>query len=237
MSTHQHGFNAHPTVPNYEVCSECASMHRIADLAPASVYSDSYWNRPGCSTLKEQVYNVSQFKNEAGESKIDSVLKYAKGGDRALEIACAPGALLNKLHETYKHVVGIEYDPRYRQEMLDITQGSAALVFGAFPEVTAKWPEKDWDFICGMDILEHVNDYEAFILECKRLLKADGTLVLMAPLLMEDGLIDEKNFCPEHIWLHSEKNLKEALGEHFKTVKFDRWIVGHDLIVAEGVKR
>lgn len=235
-NTHLHGFGPHPTAPDYEVCESCGSMHRIKNVAHDDVYASGYWDRPGYSTIQEQVHNVSVHTNGAGVTKCEAVLKYAKEGDAALEIACAPGAMLRLLRAKYQHVVGIEYDSRYRQQIAEVVAGHAAVVYGAFPEVSSKWPPASYDFICGMDVFEHIEDGEKFLSEIMRLLKPSGTVVLMMPMVSKEGTFRESDAHSEHVWLYSEKFLKQWFGSNFKKVQFDTWLEGHNIIVAEGLK-
>lgn len=233
--THIHAFNPSTDYPEYEVCDLCGTLHRIKDLAPSTIYNDGYWDRQGFSNLREQVYNVSQFQSEDGRTKIEAVMKHAGKGTHALELACAPGSLLKVLRENYDHVVGVEVDRRYRAPMLDIAQGSAALVFGMFPEVSKYWPSESFDLITALDLFEHIEDGEAFMAEVLRLLKPDGRVILMSPFQTKEPL-DAGQFCPEHIFLYSESFIKEWFGEMFKSVVTDKWIHNHNIVVGEGKK-
>lgn len=208
-------------------------MHRIHDLAPPEIYTEGYWNREGFSTIPEQVYNVSEFKNEAGLTKNDMILKHCSKGSHALELACAPGALLKSLRAHYDHVVGVEVDTRNRADILKIADGHAAVVFGLFPEVSKHWPSESYDFITALDLFEHVDDPEVFMKEVLRLLKPDGTVVLMSPFLSVDRELPEQHFCPEHIQLMSESYMKEWFSELFQKVELDEWLPGHNVIAGK----
>lgn len=232
---HIHGFNPHPEFTDYEVCESCGSLHRFRNVDPPSFYSNAYWDREGFSNLEDQVHNVSVHRSEDGKSKIDSVLEFSDRGSSALEIACAPGVLLKSLRQRYDHVVGIEYDPAYRARIAAIVAGQAAIVYGPFPAVTAKWPSESFDFICGMDIFEHVEDGEAFMAECLRLLKSDGTLALMCPMVLDGKKINGNNLRGEHIWIYSLEFLRGWFGSLFKTVKTSQWVPDHEIIV--GIKK
>lgn len=233
---HIHGFNRHPSFIDYEVCQICGSMHRINDVAPESIYESGYWSREGFSTIPEQVYNVAGFKNEKGETKIDVIMKHVSTGSHALELACAPGSLVKKLRENYEHVVGVEVDETYRSQILDVIQGSGALVFGKFPEISKHWPEKSYDLIVAMDLFEHIEDQEAFMNEVLRLLKDEGTVILMSPFISDVRELDKNQFIPEHVWLPSEGFMKEWFGLLFEEVTTDIWIKNHNVIVGKKKK-
>lgn len=235
--THTHGFNPSKEHPDYQQCEICGSLHRVADVAPFSIYEKGYWNREGFSTIEEQVFNVSGFKNETGSTKIEMILKYASEGEQALELACAPGSLMVALRERYKHVTGIEIDPTYRDQILKVVNGAGALVFGRFPEVSQKWNSESFDFITGMDVLEHIENGPEFMAEILRLLKPDGTVVLMAPFKTDQDPLDANQYVPEHVWIYTESFLKEWFSEMFEEVITDRWISGHNIIVGKGKKQ
>lgn len=234
--THSHGFVPSTASHDYQVCEGCGSLHRFQNTVPDDVYASGYWDKPDHSTIREQVHNVAVHQNEVGLTKVRSVLQHAPGGTAALEIGCAPGSLLLALKDKYEKVVGIDYDSAYRADILDISQGAAALTFGSFPEVSQKWPAESYDLICAMDVLEHIEDGEAFMEEVLRLLKPDGTVIFMGPFLFGDGAFREGDLCPEHIWLYHRDFLTEWFGEMFLNVSFDRWIPGHELIVASNKK-
>jgi 2-polyprenyl-3-methyl-5-hydroxy-6-metoxy-1,4-benzoquinol methylase len=226
---HEHALTA-SAIPLYDRCVKCSSLFRTTCVDPEMVYGGRYWDRAGYSTLEEQVYNVSAWKNETGITKIDAVMKYCPGGESAMEIGCAPGALLRELHKRYRNVTGIEYDHTYRARISNIVQGDAALVFGVFPRVAGAYPASLYDCIVGMDILEHVEDGRAFIDEVYRLLKPHGRAVLMMPMVCPDGLFDKKNYHPEHAALYSTGYLRVWFEEIFDAVQLDRWIVGHEIV-------
>lgn len=234
--THSHGFVPSTASADYQVCEGCGSLHRFQNTVPDDVYASGYWDKPDHSTIREQVHNVAVHQNEEGLTKIQSVLQHSPGGTAALEIGCAPGSLLLALKEKYERVVGIDYDSSYRADILDISQGSAALTFGSFPEVSQKWSAESYDLICAMDVLEHIEDGEKFMAEVLRLLKPTGTVVLMGPFLFADGVSRESDQHPEHVWIYSQQFLRDWFSEGFNEVDFDRWQSGHEIVIGRGKK-
>ena len=234
MPIHKHTFK-HGPIPHYEVCTICETLHRISDVAPSSVYADGYWSREGHSNIHEQVYNVSQFKNEAGVTKIGSVLKYIPDEcGEALEIACAPGAAMASLWGYCKGVTGIEFSDQYKDEIMKYSGDSRTkLAFGSFPEVTKDWDEDYFSLIIALDFFEHAANGQAVIEEVRGLLTDGGVAVFMSPFLFNDGQYREQDRHEEHIWLYSQNYLKEWMESMFSEVKFDRWIVGHELLIVK----
>lgn len=219
--------------PGYVACSRCGTFHSAQYGAPAELYGNDYWSHArGHSTIQEQVHNVANPVGSA-PSKNDKVMQYvpARGG-AALEVACAPGELLKRLAARFTKVYGIEVDPKNEPAIREASEGKAELLFGLFPEVTKHFSPASLDCIIGLDVFEHVPDSDAFVRECRRLLKPGGALILMSPFVYADGVFDDGAFRPdEHVWLYSEKWLREAFAGDFDDLRFERWLPGHELFV------
>ena len=84
-----------------------------------------------------------------------------------------------------------------------------------------------------MDVFEHVNDTDGFIEAAYRLLRKNGALICMSPIICEDGEYRERDFVArEHCWVYSKKFLDPYLKERFSKVEWDKWITGHELFIA-----
>jgi 2-polyprenyl-3-methyl-5-hydroxy-6-metoxy-1,4-benzoquinol methylase len=181
----------------------------------------NYWENPNRSTFEEQKFNVHGFKNEKNETKAEAVLKHCKKGS-ILEIGCAPGAFLKLAKEKGFDAEGIEPDLKYVNR---ISEYSGCKIYqGLFPNIDLK---NKYDNIISMDVFEQIEDGQAFIDACKKLLKKDGKIILMMPILMNDLPFDENNCHPEHIWIYCENHLKKWL----KPSIIERWYIGHEIIV------
>jgi 2-polyprenyl-3-methyl-5-hydroxy-6-metoxy-1,4-benzoquinol methylase len=232
---HEHKFIL-SEIPYYEKCVLCGSYHSIAQEPPKTIYEDvDYWSYDQKrSKPEEQVLNL-QCIDDCGISKVDRMMQFVPKGQRALEIGCFPGVLMQKLTDAgYSHVVGIEPSLKYIPFICEQAK-EAIVINGYFPEITKEAPEETFDVIVGMDVFEHVDDYEAFIKEAHRLLAKGGTMVLMSPIILEDGLYRKRDFAhpDEHCWIHSESFLREYLSEIFSEVKFTRWVCGHELVIVK----
>jgi len=220
--------------PDYEECEDCGTLINQKPFDHAAVYGGDYWNQPGRSTLAEQVYNVATYENPEGVTKIQAVLEHCPVGVAVLEIACAPGSLMEQLHRNFDEILGIEVDERYRQQIQKIGGPRSYVFTGYFPELTKCWRSGTYDCIIGMDILEHAEDGEAFMTEVHRLLKPGGAGIFMLPMLMDDGQpIPDGMFCDEHRAIYTQRYVKEWMGEMFGEVKFDRWVAGHEIVVVK----
>ena len=194
---------------------------------PSNIYFDNYWSsNRNHSTIDEQVFNVIG-KNELVKSKITNIEPKC-----ILEIACAPGFLLGELSDDYK-TFGIEVDKKYESEIKKYAK-SSELLFGFFPEVTKNLESEKFSNIIALDVIEHVEDGNSFIKECNRLLIKDGILIIQAPIILEDGLVNDSMFhYIEHIWIYSIKHLSELLNKNgFKVIDINRWESGHEQITS-----
>lgn len=182
----------------------------------------NYWGI-GKSTFEEQKFNVNGMTGMNGKTKVDSILQYAKG-DSLLEIACSPAELLRVAK--HKRKVGIAPEIEYLEQMK--RESGAEIIGGYFEDYDSN---EKFDTIVAMDLLEHLEDGQGFIDRCKKHLKKDGRIILMLPLIMNDGLFDDKHLHPEHIWIYSQDYIEEWL----KPTLFDRWIIGHEIIVLDKI--
>lgn len=231
MQSHQHKFLPSNIHEGYEVC-ECGTFHSIAQGDPKEIYVEKkYWAHENHhSTWDEQIQNLTS-EEECGISKINKILNYIPQRKPVLEIACSPGIMMKALRENGYEVVGIEPNHIYNNDLFH-QNPYAQIINGFFPTCTKGLPPKYFDYIIGMDIFEHVDDYEAFIFEIYRLLEDGGKAFLMSPIILNDGQFRERDFLPyEHCWIHSQAGLELFLKRFFKEVEFTRWIVGHEVII------
>lgn len=223
-------------VPDYERCESCGTYHSLKALPPEEIYGKDYWGeRWKHGTIKDQNYNVEKHL-EHGVSKNDFVMNliWTQDYSAALEIACAPGSLLRRLAERFETVVGIEVDPAYASEIREMAGPKPMLLFDYFPEPDLLAKES-FSLIIGLDIFEHAHEPEAFLAECARLLKRDGQLLLMTPLLGAFlGELPARFFHPiEHVYIHSYENLFHLLMDAgFGGVRTNRWTAGHETVTA-----
>lgn len=192
---------------------------------PKEIYLDNYWsNEKNRSTIYQQVANVIE-KNEL----VKKELSY-KG--RFLEIACAPGKLLADVNDKYEHVVGLETDYNFFDEIESIAQ-NAWLVQGFFPECANTWEDSEFTDIVALDVIEHVEDGQRFLDECSRIMVQGGKLVIQAPILLSDEyeLPEHQYHEIEHIWIYHIDHLKSmAAKAGFKHHSTTIWKAGHEQV-------
>lgn len=230
---HKHNFRE-STIKDYEVCIECGSYHSTAQDSPELLYcEEEYWcyeNKR--SKFEEQILNLNE-QEGTGISKVDIVLKYIpEHTQTVLEGGCAPGELLRRLTEKGYDAFGIEPSVRYLEPILRQAP-KAKVIHGFFPEVFKGELKEMFDCLIFMDCFEHIDDTDGFIDAAYKLLKPNGALICMSPIILEDGLYRERDFIArEHSWIYTKSFLDSHLKRWFKEVKWDRWINGHELFIS-----
>jgi 2-polyprenyl-3-methyl-5-hydroxy-6-metoxy-1,4-benzoquinol methylase len=199
---------------------------------PKDLYFNDYWSHARKhSTIHEQQWNVVD-KNKLVIRDLTKILPR-----NVLEIACAPGLLLQTLAPVFS-CVGIEVDPA-NKEAIQTIASKAELHFGFFPDVTKNWPGSQFSNVIALDVLEHVEDGMSFLRECWRLLVPQGHLIIQAPLILQDGLQEPDYMfgaADEHIWIYDIKHLTAMLRTvGFELLRTDRWKLGHEHIVARRI--
>lgn len=224
---HRHQF-VKAQFPGYERCIGCGTYHSTELAPPDELYKNNYWNGETRSLLKDQVINLTT--TEFGISKIDKILSYVDGGS-LLEIGCAPGILLREAAKRCTKLHGIEPDRLNIPFIKQVAGSEVEIIEGYFPE--CKTPINR-DNIIAMDVVEHIENFERFILIVKLCLSSAGKFIFMSPIILEDKLFRVKDFLPiEHAWIFTKKYLQNYLSEEFSSVIFDRWRVGHEIVICQ----
>jgi len=93
-----------------------------------------------------------------------------------LEVGCGGGETLITLRELGWSVAGSEVDPKAvaaaRARGLDVRLGDLAAI---------GFPAQSFDAICVIHVIEHVHDPRKLLIECRRLLRPDGQLLILTP--------------------------------------------------------
>jgi 2-polyprenyl-3-methyl-5-hydroxy-6-metoxy-1,4-benzoquinol methylase len=236
-ASHIHSFKL-SEINNYEVCTECESYHSTAQVDPKVIYEENdYWDegdgKTGRSTIEQQVSNFNCI-DDCGISKADMVMQFVPDGKKALEIACSPGVILKRLTDKGYEATGIEPNVKYIQFIINQAPKSK-VIHGFFPQIFSNVEHDLFDCIVGLDIMEHINDYDGFFKVTHRLLTDGGMAIFMSPIILADGLYRKIDFDhpDEHCWIHSQKFLEPYLKSIFSEVEFKRWIVGHEIIICK----
>lgn len=98
-------------------------------------------------------------------------------GSRVLDLGCAFGfgtRLLQPAYETYGHDLSANYIERARRT-------AKATTFTCGPADCVPYPDTYFDGVLLLDVLEHVPNANAVVLEISRLLRPGGQLIVSVP--------------------------------------------------------
>ena len=154
-------------------------------------------------SLFENLYHF--IKNIALKNKLNLINKLSKNKGLLLDIGAGTGDFLNVAQNNGWQTVGTE--PSQKAKNIALKKGVT------FVENTKELQNNSIDVITMWHVLEHVPELEAQILELKRLLKTNGTLLVAVPNFKS---FDAKHYgkfwaaydVPIHFWHFSKQSIK-----------------------------
>lgn len=111
------------------------------------------------------------------------VKKYISSGDKALDLGCGNGVFLSVLAPMCEKLVGIDIsvdminDCSKTMERLGIT--NVNLINATSEKIP--FPDNEFDVICLVDVIHHVEHLRESVLETHRVLKPGGKLLVFEP--------------------------------------------------------
>ena len=165
-------------------------------------------------SLFEKLYQI--IKNLALQNKLKIVNKYTNKG-QALDIGAGTGDFLAVLKNNGWSITGVE--PNSKAKEIAVEKGIN------FASSTQMLADHHFDLITMWHVLEHVPDVENQIIELKRLLKPNGTLIVAVPNFNSFDANYYGNHwaafdVPRHLWHFSKTAIIELFKvQNFKIVK------------------
>jgi SAM-dependent methyltransferase len=163
------------------------------------------------------------------EKQVKQVIKRVSDPGVILDVGCATGILLSGMRRRGWDCYGVEpnqYAANYAQQRFDLK------IFCGYLE-NANYPEKFFDVITMMDVLEHVFDPINTIREIHRILKPGGYFIGNLP----NGNAWERFLfgpywvgweAPRHYHVFTPKTIKKILeDQHFRSVNIFSYIGRH----------
>ncbi|MDP8957356.1 MAG: class I SAM-dependent methyltransferase [Actinomycetota bacterium] len=128
---------------------------------------------------------------------------------RLLDVGCGNGRFLARMRDAGWDVHGVEPDP----VAAETARGFFGLQVTCAPLQHAALPEETFDVITLSHVVEHVYDPIGLLIECARLLKPDGQLVVVTP---NSGSLGRRWFgrwwrgweVPRHLFIFSPRTLQ-----------------------------
>lgn len=136
-----------------------------------------------------------------------------------LDIACGTGYGLAFLKKTAKSVTGVDVDAEAaRQALGECDTDKTRVLLGDGTNLPFK--DESFDVVTSFETLEHLHARNEFLVELKRVLKADGTLILSTPNANYTKPVNGKPSNPFHIFEYNPDELKNELENLFTVEKF-----------------
>lgn len=140
-----------------------------------------------------------------------------------LDIACGTGYGIGLLRSTAKFVTGVDIDPVAANEAKAECGDNGAVLLGN--GLGLPFADGTFEVITSFETLEHLHERFAFLAELKRVLTADGTLILSTPNANYSLPVNGVPANPFHIHEYEPDELRAELEEHFSVGQF----LGQDL--------
>jgi SAM-dependent methyltransferase len=113
----------------------------------------------------------------------DRPFRIAAAQCKGVEAGCGTGGNLALLAR-YGHLEAFEFDDGARD--LASAKGIADIGFGALPDRVAL-PDRSYDLIALLDVLEHIEDDRSSLRRLGDLLRSEGRLILTVPAIRRCG--------------------------------------------------
>ncbi len=151
-------------------CLNCTLMFAQQDKN-IGYYADKYANMVDEEYIKEE-----SGRRKACITILERIEKHKKAG-HMLEIGCANGFFLDEARRRNWEVRGVEiskWAASYAKEKLNLN-----IIEGSIKDVA--FPDKFFDVIVMLDVLEHLPDPKHALLKMRKILKNDGILYISIP--------------------------------------------------------
>jgi len=165
--------------PPYTVlrCTACGMVWttpRLSDLR--AVYDDGYWRS---ATPRQRGYGDYRADEplylKTFRRRLAIVRRHTARPGTLLDVGCAAGYFLAVMREAGWEVAGVDLSSEIVAHA-HARFGFTALHAGTLE--TAPWPPASFDLVTLWDLVEHVPDPRAVLMQAHRLLRPDGVLVL-----------------------------------------------------------
>ncbi len=134
-----------------------------------------------------------------------------------LDVGCGDGVLLYKIRKSGGDVVGLDNSAeglRLAEQKLDARGvSSVRLVNSSCYDIP--FDKSSFDYVTGIELIEHLDDVDAFLDEASRVLRPGGWFVCTTPNRAEDQPSDKVRD-PFHVHEFVADELSEVLGRVFE---------------------
>jgi 2-polyprenyl-3-methyl-5-hydroxy-6-metoxy-1,4-benzoquinol methylase len=196
-------------------CSSCGLA--FVDPRPSSTQLKRYYNDGYFSGARDFFHGKNYCEERDKSIRAGAVTGYREIVDNfnlrrktVLDIGCASGALLYLLREHHtEEVVGIdsaEYPVSFGIERYGLDLRCSALEDSCLPDA-------HFDLITLIDVIEHAEDINTFLLQLRRVLKPGGHIFIITPNYSAHAFTGKKWACLfkdfEHLQYFCEQSLNQ----------------------------
>jgi 2-polyprenyl-3-methyl-5-hydroxy-6-metoxy-1,4-benzoquinol methylase len=153
-------------------------LRRIYRVVKKNYLSSKYSYDLGFGAPFNSILGSLMYLHPGRRADLDASVFYLnfKRGGQLLDIGCGSGIMLKGLHELGWQVQGVDFDPDAVRialaKGLQVHVGSVA---------DHEFPDDFFDAVTMSHLIEHIADPVALLIECHRILKPSGQLVIITP--------------------------------------------------------
>ena len=207
-----------------------------ASLPGGEVYNEDYYNAWAIKELGSD--GLFSMKKVTFDRLFDAI-KISRPGSSILDIGCAMGHLLEAAKEKCFDPYGIEIS-QYSADIARQKIGHDRIWVGDITKM--ELPDKKFDVITAVDLIEHTYDTGLFFTICGKLLKDNGYLLMVTPDIdsFSRKLTGKlwHNFNEQHVLFFSREAAFNLLNRYgFKVIKIDNFKKAVNFIYLKSVLR
>jgi 2-polyprenyl-3-methyl-5-hydroxy-6-metoxy-1,4-benzoquinol methylase len=180
-------------------------------MKPVSVTLDDERPRPDGPDQVTYHHHLARYQFALGKMA---------GGEAVLDAGCGTGYGTQLLRGKAISAIGIDYSPlavAYAREHF----AGPGVAFAQMDCQRLAFPTARFDLMVCFEVFEHMEDQDGFLVECRRVLRPGGTLILSTPngVTAEVHMrsIGQKN--PFHIGMLGLAAFRRVLRRHFHSVQ------------------
>jgi SAM-dependent methyltransferase len=174
-------------------------------------------------TASHDLEGPRQFGNAEANMRFLEAAGALTAGAETLEIGTGTGGMLHALLQRGLRARGVEIDPAL---IADSVKWYGRLPIDAIAGVTLPFQDASFDLVVSFDVLEHIRDSDAHLVEVSRVLKPGGRYLIQTPSKWPNTVFETirwKSFTrwrDDHCALHTPSQLRRRLEAHGFGVQF-----------------
>ena len=199
-------------------CAACESLFLDPQPEPDeldSFYPPTYWWKSSSTVLKrlEAFYRRAVLRDHlAFIAAAAANLPSNERRPRLLDVGCGPGTLLGLLKVNGFEVLGLDYSSE--AAAIALAENGVKVIVGSLERAALE--DASFDLVTLFHVMEHVTNPQTLLAEVRRILKADGRVIIQVPNIAswQFRLFGEKWYgldVPRHVIDYSDKSIQQLL--------------------------